>query len=192
MAQLYTVPIPVTGESAGWKAVGNPAATDSDRALSSPLCPSIPVRNETQTPPGTAVSQAPPADHFSVAPSDWATSPPVPAEYSSTTAPYGFGSRAAAAYRFSPPGPAARAVRSRPGGRTARASTAPVLADTRSRVRPAPAQTDPGGPAVTTQARVDGPGRGTERIVASAPGLASTSTGWPPGPDPGTHSTPDA
>src|SRR5580692_684025 len=135
MAQSYTVPIPVAGDSPPSRVVLRPATTFSDGAPSNPLWPSIPVRNQTQTPPGSAVSQAPPADHFRAPPTAWASRRPVLAVYSSTTAPPEV-SRAAVAYRVVAPGLTARPESSRPDGKTARSSTAPVRTETRSRVRP--------------------------------------------------------
>src|ERR1700733_8511968 len=172
MAQSYTVPIPVAGDSPASRVVLRPATTFSDRAPSSPLSPSIPVRNQTQTPPGSAVSQAPPADHFSAPPSARASRRPVLAVYSSTTAPPAV-SCAAVAYRVAASGLTARPESSRPDGRTARGSTARVRADTRSSVRPAPAHTDPAGPAAGAGGSF--PGTDRERTVASVRGLTSSS-----------------
>src|ERR1700691_2595551 len=90
--------------------VGNPPMTARDRALSSPLSPIIPVRNDTQLPPGTAVTEAPLAAQVSGPPPAWASSSPVPAAYSSTTPPP-VRSSVAPAYRFMPPGPSARLFR---------------------------------------------------------------------------------
>jgi len=65
------VPYPVTGEVAALAGTaGAVTTTDSDRPRGSTLSPSIPLRNHTQTPPGTAVRSAQPTDQVSGARSD--------------------------------------------------------------------------------------------------------------------------
>src|ERR1700722_7759195 len=175
------VPIPVAGDSPASGAVLRPATTLSDRMLRSPLWPSTPVRNQTQTPAGSAVSKAPPTENLSTPPAAWASRRPVLAVYSNTTAPPSF-SPAAAAYRVVVSGLAGRPASSSPAGRTTGASTAPVRTDIRSSVRSAPAHTDPAGPAAGAATSPGLPGTVLDSVVASVRGLISSSTYGRSGP----------
>src|SRR5215472_9008723 len=120
--------------------------------------PSIPVRNEAQTPPGTAVSQAPATESLIRPPERTASRCPDLASYLSITPPVipPPARRAAETYRTGPAGSPEMSLTSRPDARIALARCFPVPVSRRSKLRFEPIHTESAGPAVMA-----GPGPGT-------------------------------
>src|SRR5579859_4455540 len=115
------------------------------------VTPSIPVRNEAHTPPGTAVSEAPATDSVT-RPRERVTSrrPDLASNSNMTLPSMPPPTRCAAdTYMAVPAGSTEMSLTSRPGGRVTLARTAPVRVARRSSLLFEPIHTEPPGPAVT-------------------------------------------